>query len=195
MNHIVCCSPVSHLLCSPHQEWNSLWWISTKRFETYKERQFSQVCYLKPGNLGIQFTHRGSRGSLWCLSGWLTSGLYIEIEGLGAIQSITDHVLRPGLSQLLSYYLFFMILFCLLLACMWVCEYTVTMHQAPSFPWVTHLITAPSSLIPNSVGRTCQTAYAERRGDFEMLLMTPGYNYPLSFLLPLIFFFLVHSCH
>lgn len=60
-----------------------------------------------------------------------------------------------------------------------------TMDQAPSFPWVTHLITAPSSLIPNSVGRACQTAYAGRRGDFEMLLMTLGYNYPLSLLHPL----------
>lgn len=79
-----------------------------------------------------------------------------------------------------------MILF--LFSCMHVCEcelWTATMDQAPSLPWVTHLITAPSFLIPNSVGRACQTAYAERRGDFEMLLMTLGYNYPLSFLLPL----------
>lgn len=63
-------------------------------------------------------------------------------------------------------------------------ECTVTMDQALSFPWVTHLIAAPSSLIPNSVGRACQTAYAEIRSDFEMLLMTVGYNYPLSFTPP-----------
>lgn len=172
------CSPVCHLLCSAHQERNSLWWISTKRFETYKERHFSQVCYLKPGNLGIHFTHRGSRGSLWCLSGWLTSGLCIEIKGLGAMQSVTDHILRWGLSHLLS--LFFVILFFppMQFACMCMC--TVTVDGALSFPWVTHVIAAPSFFIPNSVGRACQTAYAERRGDFEMLLMTLGYNYPLS---------------
>lgn len=70
---------VSHLLCSPHQEWSGLWWISTKRFETHKERQFSQVCYLKPGNLGIQFS---PRGSLWCLSVSLAGGPYIGIKRL-----------------------------------------------------------------------------------------------------------------
>lgn len=59
------------LLCSPHQEWDSLWWISTKRFGTYKERQFSQVSYFKPGNLGIRLAHRGTLGSLQVLSGKL----------------------------------------------------------------------------------------------------------------------------
>lgn len=126
----MCCSPVSHLLCSPHQEWNSLWWISTKRFETYKERQFSQVCYLKPGNLGIQFTHRWSQGSLWCLSGRLESGLYIEIESFRAIQSMTDPILRLGLSYLVSLSIF---LFFLLNACkrVWVyCNH----GSGPVFP-------------------------------------------------------------
>ena len=174
-----------HLLCSPHQEWNSLWWISTKRFETYKERQFSQVCYLKPGNLGIQFTHRGSRGSPWCLSGRLASGRYIEMESFRGLSNQWPTVSWDW-GYHISYPFLFTILF--LFSCMHVCEcelWTVTMDQALSFPWVTHLITAPSFLIPNSVGRACQTAYAERRGDFEMLLMTLGYNYPLSFLLPL----------
>lgn len=70
---------VSHLLCSPHQEWSGLWWISTKRFEPHKERQFSQVCYLKPGHLGIQFS---PRGSLWCLSVSLAGGLeYKDFQG------------------------------------------------------------------------------------------------------------------
>lgn len=132
MNHIMGCSPVCHLLCSAHQERNSLWWISTKRFETYKERHFSQVCYLKPGNLGIHFTHRGSRGSLWCLSGWLTSGLCIEIKGLGAMQSLTDHILRWGLSHLLS--LFFVILcFSPHAVCMYVHVYC-NHGSSPVFP-------------------------------------------------------------
>lgn len=194
MNHIVCCSTVSHLLCSPHQEWNSLWWISTKRFENYKEWQFSQVCYLKPGNLGIQFIHRGSQGSSACLSGRRTSGLYIEIESLWGYLIIAWPHLKTGViiahiplpfphDPFLS------------AACIHVVGgCTVSMGQTPSIPWVTHLITAPSSLIPNSVGRACQTAYAERRGDFEMLLMTPGHKYPLSFTPPHSFF-RVHSCH
>lgn len=78
------------LLCSPHQEWDSLWWISTKRFGTYKERQFSQVCYFKPGNLGIQLAHRGSQGSLQFLSGKLRPDGYTRIKGPGVIKLISN---------------------------------------------------------------------------------------------------------
>lgn len=57
----------------------------------------------------------------------------------------------------------------------------VTMHWALTFPWVTHLITATLLLMSNSVGRSCQISYAEPRGDFESLLMTQQYNYPVYF--------------
>lgn len=111
---------------------------------------------------------------------------------------MTDHILRLWLSHLSSTFPFspWSIPFFSMHVCE--CVWTVTMDQALSFPWVTRLITAPSSLIPNSLGRACQTPYAERRGDFEMLLMTLGYNYPLSFTPTHSFFlsvFLVHSCH
>lgn len=95
---------------------------------------------------------------------------------------MSDHLLRLGLSYLLPY---FLVLYGMC---------AVTMDQAPSFPWVTCLITPPSYLVPNSVGRSCQTAYAGKLGDFEMLLMTLGYNYPLCFT-PTHSSFLVHSCH
>lgn len=45
------------------------------------------------------------------------------------------------------------------------------------------LIWATSSLTPNSAGRTCQTAFAESRGDFELLLMTLRSNHLLHFAL------------
>lgn len=183
MNHIVCCSPISHLLCSPHQEWNSLWWISTKRFETYKERQFSQVCYLKPGNLGIQFTHRGEPAVFIGLT--RISAVHWNRGSGGYPVNNWPHLKTQVIASLIP------TIPSLSRAREWEC--TVTVDQDLPFPWVTHLITAASSLIPNSVGRACQTAYAERRGDFEMLLMTLGYNSPLSFT-PTLSFFLVHSC-
>lgn len=93
-----------------------------------------------------------------------------------AILSMSDHLWRLGLSYILPY---FLVLYGMC---------AVTMDQAPSFPWVT----PPSYLVPNSVGRSCQTAYAGKLG--EMLLMTLGYNYPLCFT-PTHSSFLVHSCH
>lgn len=134
----MCCSPVSHLLCSPHQEWNGLWWISTKRSETHKEQQFSQVCYLKPGNLGIQLTGMG--GTWGC---WLESDLYIEMFQ-GYLINDWPHsetgVIAPPFFYSGSFS------FC------WV------------FASVTHPITAPSFLISNPVGRTCQTSIRWKTG-------------------------------
>lgn len=43
------------------------------------------------------------------------------------------------------------------------------------------VIWAPSLASSNSVGRSCQTAYVQRQGDFELLLMTLGHKYPRFF--------------
>lgn len=122
----------------------------------------------------------GARGVYQADSHWV-GALKWRVSGADLIND--RPYLKTGVITSLIPFLF-MILF--LFSCMHVCECerTVTMDQALSFPRVTHLITAPSFLIPNSVGRACQTAYAERRGDFEMLLMTLGYNYPLSLFTP-----------
>lgn len=53
-----------------------------------------------------------------------------------------------------------------------------------SFSGAKHVIMASSSLFTNSVGSACQTAYAGRVSDFEMLLMAVGCNCPPSLTLP-----------
>lgn len=179
------CFPISCVLCIR----------SETAFDEYLQRDWRII---KSGNLAryvilslviwefSSFTG-GSQGSALCLSdksvhwnrgcGVINAGPHLKMGVI--ITSIPLPSLHdPFLST----------------TCVHVSVCTVSMGGVLSFPWVTHLITAPSSLIPNSVGRACQTAYAERRGDFEMLLMTLGHNYPLSFTPPHSFF-LVHSCH
>lgn len=128
-------------------------------------------------------------GNPQCLSGQLASGLLSEMFQ-GYLINHWPH-LEPGVisymtssSSSLLAVPFFLLQTCL---CVWVDRNHGS--RPPSLLWIIQLITAPSFFIPNSGGRSCQTAYADRRGDFEMLLVTQGYNYPL-FLAPY-----THSCH
>lgn len=148
----------------------------------YKGEQFSQVCYLKPRNLGILCTHSGSQGNPWCLSGGLAWNLLSEMF---------QGYLIDDWPHLETWVISYRPAFCSWSVCE--CGWTVTMESDPCLSPVTRLLAAPSFLIPNSVGRSCQRAYTERRGDFEMLLMTQGWNQPL-FYSPVLFF-LVLSCH
>lgn len=46
----------------------ALWWVSTKRTTLRSAQQFSQVCYLKPCNLGIALVRWGETSEPCCLS-------------------------------------------------------------------------------------------------------------------------------
>lgn len=200
MNHIVCCSPVPHLLCSPHQEWIA--------FDEYLQRDLRLI---KSGNLAryvilslviweFNSLIGGARGAHGVYRADLHHVCTLKWRGSGKGDYLINdwpHLKTMVIASLIHFpFSSWSIPFFSMHVCE--CVSIVTTDQALSFPWVTRLITAPSSLIPNSLGRACQTPYAERRGDFEMLLMTLGYNYPLSFTPTHSFFlsvFLVHSCH